>query len=356
MSFERTSTSIKNLSNQEEITLDLLFDMMVCVSQDVMNYNNTTDLSDTPIGDQSVLLKKVYNLMQLTLSAYTKNKEGMSEFGASIQERYAKLVDDMNSVLSEVAEVKEHIEKAEAKKRELQTKQAELQESRGHLLTVGEDCEALQRQIDVLSDSALDEKAKEKEKLEVDLSERKTRADVLEKEKSELRTKIDEVHEKIETIKNTILTLQAEETALGDEENSLLLEKNGLEKGIENLKQKLKEYKEWIDNYPAMSEQVRTEHDEEKAKITTMINALNSALSESFLKENLFKTSGATDNCSVENYPDYVVAEAHFENIQELQQWFNDMSERINGLINVYETMLRNFVNQSDKLTSESDS
>lgn len=356
MSFERTRNSIDNLSSRDSITLDLLFEMMVCVAQDIMNYNNATDLSDTPIGDQSVLLKKVYNLMQLTLSAYTKNKEGMSEFGSSIQERYAKLVDNMNGVLSEVAEVKEHIEKAEAKKVELQTKQAELQNLRGHLLTVGEECEALQRQIDVLSDSALDEKAKEKEELEVKLSEKKAKADLLEKEKSELRTKIDEAHEKIETIKNTILTLQAEETALGDEENSLLLEKNGLEKGIENLKQKLKEYKEWIDKYPAMSEQVRTEHDEEKAKITTMINALNSALSESFLKENLFKTSGATDNCSVENYPDYVVAEAHFENIQELQQWFNDMSERINGLINVYETMLRNFVNQSDKLTSESDS
>ena len=356
MSFERTRNSIDNLSSRDSITLDLLFEMMVCVAQDIMNYNNSTDLSDTPIGDQSVLLKKVYNLMQLTLSAYTKNKEGMSEFGSSIQERYAKLVDDMNSVLSEVAEVKEHIEKAEAKKVELQTKQAELQNLSGHLLTIGEECEALQRQIDILSDSALDEKATEKEKLVADLSERKTKVEALEKEKSELRTKIDEAHEKIETIKNTILTLQGEETALGDEENSLLMEKNGLEKGIENLKQKLKEYKEWIDNYPAMSEQVRTEHDEEKAKITTMLNALNSALSENFLKENLFKTSGATENCAVENYPDYVVAETHFENTQELQQWFNDMSERINGLINVYETMLRNFVNQSDKLTSESDS
>ena len=355
MSFERTRNSIDNLSSRDSITLDLLFEMMVCVAQDIMNYNNATDLSNTPIGDQSVLLKKVYNLMQLTLSAYTKNKEGMSEFGSSIQERYAKLVDNMSGVLSEVAEVKEHIEKAEAKKVELQTKQAELQNLRGHLLTVGEECEALQRQIDVLSDSALDEKAiamiQQKE-----AEEKKAKADLLEKEKSELRTKIDEAHEKIETIKNTILTLQAEETALGNEENSLLMEKNGLEKGIENLKQKLKEYNEWIDNYPAMSEQVRTEHDEEKAKITTMLNALNSALSEDFLKENLFKTSGATENCAVENCPDYVVAEAHFENIQDLQQWFNDMSERINGLINVYETMLRNFVNQSDKLTSESDS
>lgn len=356
MSFESTKRSIENLSKREVITLDLLFDMLVRVSMDVMEHNNTGDLCDVAINDYDEFLINVYNLTQITNSLCTKNKEAFLDIDSFTQKEYEEMVETMNGLLTDLSGIKEKIENSRAKKRELQAKQLKLQESRGHLLTIDEDCEALQRQIDVLSDSALDEKAKEKEKLEVDLSERKTRADVLEKEKSELRAKIDEVNEKIETIKNTILTLQAEETALGDEENSLLLEKNGLKKGIENLKQKLKEYKEWIDNYPAMSEQVRTEHDEEKAKITTMINALNSALSESFLKENLFKTSGATDNCSVENYPDYVVAEAHFKNIQELQQWFNDMSERINGLINVYETMLRNFVNQSDKLTSELES
>ena len=133
----------------------------------------------------------------------------------------------------------------------------------------------------------------------------------------------------------------------------MLIEKNGLEKGIENLKEKITEYKEWIDNYPAMCEQVKKEHDEEKAKITAMINALNSALSEDFIKENLFKTSDAQESCSVESYPDYSVSEVHFGNIQEVQQWFDNMNERINGLIIVYETMLRNLINQSDKLTNE---
>lgn len=356
MSFESTKRSIENLSEREVITLDLLFDMLVRVSMDVMEHNNTGDLCDVAIEDYDEFLINVYNLTQITNSLCTKNKEAFLDIDSFTQKEYEEMVETMNGILIDLSSIKEKIENSRAKKRELQAKQLELQDSRGHLLTIGEDCEALQRQIDVLSDSALDEKAKEKENLEADLSERKTRADGLEKEKSELRAQI-------ETIKNAILTLQAEETALGKEENSLLLEKNGKEKGIENLQKKLKELKEWNNNFPVMSERIRTElveeqtkKDEMEAKITTMINALNSALSENFLIENLFKTSGATDNCSVENYPDYVVAEAHFENIQELQQWFNNMSERINGLINIYETVLRNFVNQSDKLTSESDS
>ena len=265
MSFESTKRSIENLSKREVITLDLLFDMLVRVSMDVMEHNNTGDLCDVAINDYDDFLINVYNLMQITNSLCAKNKEAFLDIDSLTQKEYEEMVETMNGLLTDLSGIKEKIENSRAKKRELQAEQLKLQESRGYLLTIDEDCEALQRQIDVLSDSALHEKAKEKEELEVKLSEK-------------------------------------------------------------------------------------------KAKITTMLNALNSALSENFLKENLFKTSGATENCAVENCPDYVVAEAHFENIQELQQWFNDMSERINGLINVYETMLRNFVNQADKLTSESDS
>ena len=186
-------------------------------------------------------------------------------------------------------------------------------------------------------------------KLDAELSQRTIKADNLDKDIGKLRTGN-------EALKNSIFSMEAEKTELNNEVTSLTLEKTGLEKGIENLGQKLKEYKEWIDNFPAMSEQVQTELNEKEAIITTMINAMNSALSEDFLKENLFKTQNAAENCSVKDYPDYAVAEAHFENIQELQQWTNDMSKRINGLLNVYETMLRNIVNQSGLLTSKSDS
>ena len=188
MSFESTSTSIKNLSGRDKITLDLLFEMMVCVAQDIQKYNNVTDLSVTPVGDQSVLLKNACNVMQLALSAYTKNKEGMSEYSSSIQERFAIVADDMKKALSEAEELKKRIEDGEAKERELETKRDELELSRGHLLKVGEECDDLQRQIDILSDSALDKKAEEKKKLDAELSQRTIKADNLDKDIGKLRT------------------------------------------------------------------------------------------------------------------------------------------------------------------------
>lgn len=355
MSFESTKRSIENLSKREIITLDLLFDMLVRVSMDVMEYNNTNDLCNTPIDDCDELLVNVYNLTQIMMLLCTENKGRFSEVDSFTQKEYEELFNEMNDVLSELSGTKEKIEKVREKKRELRIKQSELQESRGHLLTASEDCESLQRQIDELSDSVLDEKAKEKELLENDLSQRKLNAETLEKEKSELQAEVDKASEQIQSIKNFILTLQKEKEELCDEENSLLKEKNGLEKGIENLKLKLKEYEEWIKNYPTMSKQVQAEHDEGKAKITAMINAFNSAVADTFLKETLFKTVGAAENLSVENYPDCAIAKAHIESIQELQTWFDGMSKRINGLIEVYGTMLRAVVNQSDKLTKESD-
>lgn len=340
MSFERTSKSIENLTGHEEITLDLLFDMMVKVAQDVMEYNKTTDLSNTPIGDQSKLLKKVCNLMELTLSAYTKNKEGMSEFSSSTQEKYSKLADDMDIVLSEVAEVKDLIEKAEVQKKELQKKQADLRKSRGDLLTVGKDCKVLQRQIDVLSDSALDEKAKEKENLAADLSERKASMDELETEISKLRKENEKIIDEVKVINEKFLVMQKEET-------NLIAEKKRMENSNKELEQQIEEYKVWIENYPVISEKMKSEYDEAKAKITTMINALNSV----FLEKNNLNT-----HVVICDYPNSNPVNVRFESLQELQQWFDALNEQINGQMNVYETMLKNYVSQSEKLMGDSES
>lgn len=353
MSFDRISNSIENLSAQETITLDLLFDMMVCVSQDVMAHNKISDLSDTPVGEQSVLLKKVYNLMNITLAIYNKNKEGISSFGSSIQDRYIKLVDEMNGVLSEIKKVNQEVKNAENKEEELKTESEKLQIFRGHLLEVFDECEKLQKQIDLLSDPILDEKEKEKVRLETELNIRKETSNSLDESLRVIREEFEELMQRIDTTNKSIIELNGQKQSLENEENELLITKNGLEKGVENIKYKLEVYNEWIKNYPVMSEQISKEFNDTKEKIGLMINAVNSTISESYLKDNLFRISDKTDIFDIENYPDCNVAETHFENIDEMQDWFDKMKERINSLVDVYEKMIVTLVKESDKLTNE---
>ena len=353
MSFERTKGSIANLSNGTEVSLDSLLDMLVCAAQDVMEHNRTSDLATVNVGDRGVLLKKEYNLLQMLLSIYEANKSGLSEFSASIQDKYGRLVAELNDVLSEISESKNAIEKAESKGDELQRKYDELHKTRAHLLTIGEECERIQRQIDVLSDPALDEMERKKAEMQLDLSQRKGKVEKIETEKDEIQKQLDNVALRTQELKELIEKLQTMTEQKQDEENELLREKNGLEKGIENLKAKLKEYQNWLDNFAAMEESIRNDHDEKKARITMAINAFNSVMSEEYIKSVLFHESACANGLTIDEHPDASVVAVSIMNVDDLNKWFVAMKERIEALIDIYENALASIVKKSETITDE---
>lgn len=343
MSFKRTNNSIQSLSSHDIITLDLLFDMMICVSKDIVEHNNTTGISKIPAGNKRNLLLSVSNVMRMVMQAYENNKDGTLELEISTQRRLEKLINDVNNIIPEIEKTNKKLEEEKLKEEDLTAKQAELQISRGHLLTLQEKCEELQRQIDILSDSELDKKAEEKRVLENDLSQRKTEDNKLNKEISKLQ-------EVIRSQKESIQMAQTEKQKLEEDKETLIANNKELKQEIEKLKSELIEYKALIENNSA----TKIELDEQKAKITVIINAINSTISDDFLCKTLFLTNGATDNLCVKECPDYSIANTNFENIQELKQWFDEMDKRINGLIEVSEAVLKKIVEQSDELTKDS--
>lgn len=179
MSFERTRGCIENLSGQEKIALDEMLDMLVCVTQDVLAYNNEADVRDLPVSNQSLLLKKEYNLMQMLVLIDRENQSGLEEFGKGIQERYRNYIAEIEQTEAELAE---KIALAEEKEAELKSRNDKLMEERGHLLTVEEECETLHKQIETLSDTYLDKLAEEKVQLEEELKQREEKRIELEAE------------------------------------------------------------------------------------------------------------------------------------------------------------------------------
>ena len=73
MSFERTAGSIENLSGMDKIGLDLMFEMLVCVVQDVREYNGVANLQESGVSEPGLLIKKAYNLMQALLPIFKEN-------------------------------------------------------------------------------------------------------------------------------------------------------------------------------------------------------------------------------------------------------------------------------------------
>lgn len=91
---------------------------------------------------------------------------------------------------------------------------------------------------------------------------------------------------------------------------------------------------------------------ERNAEFTALVNACKSALSEDFLKKNLFKAAEGSNSLSV-SYPDLEIAEAHFDNFDELGQWLENINARIKGLMIVYEKQLAEIVKWAEDLTAD---
>lgn len=349
MSFEKTKQSISNLSEVDVISLDLLFDMLVCVSQDIMSYNKSLDLRNTPVGDQNVMLRKIYNIMQLTYLAYDSNRGGIDEFIPSVQAKFFNIANQIEEAKSAVSDVNAQLDKVEKQKEELESENAKLKDIEKKLSAVEDECISLQTQIDKLSDLSLEDKEKEKITLEADLKVRTAKAESLDNDISKLHLNIDEVHKSIENLEDALALLKESFDSLSKNKEVLVKEKEELERNSNVVKMEIEDYNKWKEEFTSMSEHLKAEYDENQAKITTLINACKSAVSETFLRENLFKYPDSSEAFSVENNADCCVAQADFKNIEELKNWFENMDRRINGLINTYGTMYKTLVEQSEK-------
>ena len=174
--------------------------------------------------------------------------------------------------------------------------------------------------------------------------------------------------EEIEQMESELLekiTFAEEKEAELQRKNDKLMEERGhlltveedcekLHKQIEKLSDsyldKLAEEKVKLEEELKQREEKR---DELQAELTAMINVCSSIRNDTFLQEALYQTSKEEKGFSVKSHPDYAVAAKEINDSQKLQEWFEEMDQRINGLLNVYKMMLQKAVQKSEALTEE---
>lgn len=165
----------------------------------------------------------------------------------------------------------------------------------------------------------------------------------------EIDAQLNETMETIKAEEKILSELEAKKKELDHkEEQSLIIKedcKKLREKNIELSKIDLEKLKQ--DKL-----KLQEELTEREANLTTVVNACKSALSEDFLKKNLFKAAEGSDSLSV-SYPDLEIAEAHFDNFDELGQWLENINARIKGLMIVYEKQLAEIVKWAEDLTAD---
>lgn len=165
----------------------------------------------------------------------------------------------------------------------------------------------------------------------------------------EIDAQLNKTIENIKAEEKNLLELEAKKKELDHEKEQFLIIKEECEKlrkkNIELSKIDLEQLKQ--DKL-----KLQKELNEREAKFTTVVNACKSALSEDFLKKNLFKVAEGSDSLSA-SYPDLEIAEAHFDNFDELGQWLENINARIKGLMMVYEEQLAKIVKWAEDLTAD---
>lgn len=354
MSFERTKGSITNLSGRK-ISADDLLDMLVCVTRDVYEENHVTSPTALQVVDQGVLLKKMYNLIKMVLAIYDGNQDGIVQFSERIRGEYTRSIENIAVYETVISGLLEEMEHEEEKRNALQVLHADVEERRGHLLTVKEECNVLQRRIDELNDSRLDEMAARKETLEAELASHSARAQELNSEQAALQADLDAAEERVATLVGAIAGLREQLSGLQSEESSAREEKNHLEQSIDYVKARLEEARQQIGNLPILSKKIQDEYQEIQIQLTVMLNAFNSAKSDAFLAENLFALPGSSKVFTVDSYPDLAICGKRINNWAELENWFAELEQRISGLLEVLRSMLAVLVDKSESITSKKD-
>lgn len=353
MGFNRTQGSIASLSSKSVITADQLLDMMVCVVQDVMEYDGIKTVADIPTGDEVLLVKKHYNLADMLLTLSRKNQSGIQELSAGIQEKIKKTVNELQEIQPQISEVNRQIEESETQKSELDKQYKELYAVRGVLLEAEKKCEEIQGQIDKLSDPALDEMEQQRVGLEKELEERKATADRIEGECAVVRRETEECEERVSGLKQIMTELNGQKEDLLAEEASLLQEKEKAESENAQTRIRLAEYEIFLAELPEKNKELEASYESRKAEMTVLLNALNSVLSEEFLMDTLFRIPEMPRCLSVESYPDCDVDALEIDSPKTLGNWCESVEKRVDGLLKVYGTMLEALVKQSERMLKE---
>ena len=357
MGFDRTQGSIKTLSAQRAITADQLLDMMVNVALDVRDYNGIKSIADIPVSEDAEQVENLvdcyYSLTDMLLRLWNQNKSRIREHDAEVLDDMKETENELQEIQPQISEVNRQIDEAKAKKSELDKQYEELYAVRGALLDVEKKCEEIQGQIDKLSDPVLDTMEQKRVDLEKELGERRAVADRIEGECAAVRRETEECEERVNGLKKTMTELNGQKGDLLAEEASLLQEKEKAESENAEIRIKLAEYETFLAELPEKNKELEASYESRKAEMTVLLNALNSALSEEFLMDTLFRIPEMPKRLAVESYPDCGVEALEIDSPKTLANWCESVEKRVDGLLKVYATMLEVLAKQSESILKE---
>lgn len=352
MRFERTKGSLMNLASGE-ISADALLDMLVRVTQDVYEANYVTRASALHVADQKSLLMNLHNLSTTLLTIFQSNPGAVNQFPTFIQGKIRSSMAELSETEGLLSSITEEIRQEETNQKKLRELQQEIEKSRGHLLSVKEDCIAIQQRIDELNDVHLDDMAEEKKKLETELNVRESKAQTLTEQKTQLWEALDQTQNRINAVQEQVSAAQRDLTERETTERQVQMQLEEMASRMKEIAVNLEQMQIQMQEIPERNTRMMEEYQEAKAKLTMIRNAINSARNDILLPGNLFAANKNGGALSVQETTDLSIAQQKFEDWNEMIQWFAAVDQRVNDLLEVYRGTMAEMVKKAETLTSQ---
>ena len=323
MSFERTKNYLKYIENSQAVDLNTLLGLFYNAILDTNKLNGINDIQDAEAGNTDNLILNMMRLSNLIVNIPPKHNIDFSKIDKERKIRFDSALKECRKTDNEITEVSKKIEETEKMEKELSQKHEALEKKRGHLLGVEEECRELQNKIDKLNDPYLDDLNKKKKALQSEAAKRQklavNRSNVVDEKQKE----IDELNERIKRLEKEYEKKEAK--------------KQQLENRIESLNKDIKDFDEWI----KINKKIPNEIKEQQARFINFENACNSLICDSILKNNIDIT--CLSNQDNEVFP------ASIKSMEDLINFFYDISKRTQALSSVYETAFKAVQKETEK-------
>lgn len=312
MSLETTKTSILNTEKERGENGDLYLDDVTKIIRDIlMDASDDGDMQILHIDDAGKVCRELGWIMEQILYIAELNKNAVDKLSDLKKNEFLANEEELKSVLRDMSERSEKL-------REYRETEEKLREERGHLISIKEECEKLEKLIGQYNEPELDMVEDKKRKLDERLEEIKRLSAENEIVKKELKKKDTEIKE--------------------------------IENGIISCKDDLKRREETLKKLSGESEKLREELDKTNQRIEVkneletqyrvLFTSINGAVRSEIGSEVVNKVLPSIDYLK-ENH----LEEVSLDNYDKYILWIEHLQADIEKLISVYREQLVAYVN-----------
>ena len=342
MAFENIRENLALLETLDRpVCAEELYQLLCLVMDEIYDASGVLDASELACGDPAKLAQTVRYVLGDGAKAAQAGMEGIRELSAQSQRECYDAVREARQAGEALNEVHRALEEAEALRARREEAFRRLAQEKRELLEAQTDCRRLEGEIALLNDGVLEEKRAEQSRLQAELGARREADCALQRE-------LDRLNGTLEHLRKELSAAQAEREAAVSRRSQLERRLASTREDIESAEQRAAEISALLEGLGEREIALL----DLAASYTALFNALNAAMNEPFLRENIFQLSGSGKLLDWTDSPDLRELGRPVSSAEDLKGWMDSVQARIEALISGYQTVLRRTAELSGTLTA----